>query len=245
MMDSYQSLRQQFQSTLENIQLHGIGSIAGVLESLEIEQKSEARPAEADSLSLSSPNEDSISESVKDQLLEFVNTQEDLKITVNKGRLEEDRNIVIISRYAKSRPDTMILKLTTIKITPTPEPEDTATPTPEAEEDTSHGNPTKGAKSATTENKKKLKGDAVGLTIAGAEKMAGEMAYEYMRKTSAPMRYIEVVSLLVDFSTNLSEVYKVCIDFVKPENTKIYKGNEQLEVSDAFNRAMCFLLDLH
>lgn len=202
MVDSYQrqsnrlqSVQRQFKSTLEDIKEHGTGRIAEILKSIEIEQKSEARPAEAEvvSLSMSSPNEDSISESVKDQLYQFVDTQNNLKITVNKGRVEEDRSIVNISIYAKSRPDTMILKLTTVEMTPTPEPE----------EDTSHGSPTNGAKGATTENKKIIKGDAVGQTIAGAEKMAGEIAYEYMKKTGDPIRYIEVVSLLLDFGTNL------------------------------------------
>lgn len=139
-------------------------------------------PAEA---FMSSPNEDAISECVKDQLTEFVALHDNLKLTVNRGRIEKNTRIVVITRYAKSRPDTMILKLATLE----------ATHPPEAEEDTSSSTHGSGAKvnGATTEHKL----DQVGQTIAGAEKMAGEIAYEYMKKTGEPLHFIEVVSLLV------------------------------------------------
>ena len=50
-----------------------------------------------------------------------------------------------------------------------------------------------------------LRGDQVGQTIAGAEKMAGEIAYEYMKKTGEPLHFIEVVSLLVDFGEKTAQ----------------------------------------
>ena len=149
---------------------------------------------------------------------------------VNRGRIEENTPIVVVTRYAKSRPDTMLLKLATVVATPTPEA------TPEAEEEISS------IKGATTENKLHLKGDQVGQTIAGAEKMAGEIALEYMKKTGEPLRFIDVISLLMDFHERTAQVFKLCVSF-RPNQSKIYKGNESLGISDALNRVVCLLLD--
>lgn len=117
------------------------------------------------SMSMSHPNEDAISECVKDQLVEYLAQYDTLKLTVNRGRIEENTQIVVLTRYAKSRPDTMLLKLATVEATPTPEA------TPEAEEETSsiHGKVDGATKvnGATTENKLRTKGDEVGQTLAG------------------------------------------------------------------------------
>ena len=186
------------------------------------------------SLPMSSPNEDAISECVKDQLVQQLAKYDTLKLTVSRGRIEENTQIVVLTRYAKSRPDTMILKLATVEATPTPEA------TPEAEEETSiNGN----VNGATTENKLHLKVDEVGQTLAGGEKMAGEVAFEYMRETGEPLRSIELISLLVDFRENKAQVFKLCISF-RPRESKIYKGNELLNISDALNRIVCLLLDI-
>lgn len=225
--------QQKFKEALERIQTHGTGEVKSILEQLKRDQMpNTTHPAEA---FMSSPNEDAISECVKDQLTEFVALHDNLKLTVNRGRIEKNTRIVVITRYAKSRPDTMILKLATLE----------ATPTPEAEEGTSsstHGSGDK-VNGATTEHKLLLKGDQVGQTIAGADKMAGEIAYEYMKKTGVPLHYIEVVSLLVDFGEKTAQVFKLCINF-QTKQSNIYKGKKSLGVSDALNRVICLLLNI-
>jgi len=191
--------KQQFKASLQRIQTHGTGEIEGILEQLKGDQMPNTTPPAE--VFMSSPNEDAISECVKDQLVEFVSLHDNLKLTVNKGRIEENTPIVVITRYAKSRPDTMILKSATIEATPTPEAEEGTSSSTQGSEGKVNG--------ATTENKLHLKRDQVGQTIAGAEKMAGEIAYEYMKRTGEHLRFIEVVSLLVDFGEKTAEVFKL------------------------------------
>lgn len=57
-------------------------------------------------------------------MAEFVKLHDNLALTVDKGRIDENTPITVITRYSKSRPDIMILKLATIQATPAPEEEE-------------------------------------------------------------------------------------------------------------------------
>jgi hypothetical protein len=171
-------------------------------------------------------NEDSISASVKDQLMGFLREYPNLSVIANRGRTEGSSRIMIITRYAKSRPDTMILKSV---VSSTGEEE-------EEEEEASSAN--KIPNGVTTENKK---GDPVSQTLAGAEKAAGEIVYDYVRSTGKPVSSVDVYSLLINFTDNEAEVYKLSINFLTSEST-ISRGMEVLSVSKALNRVLHVLL---
>ena len=166
------------------------------------------------------PDENSISSSVKDQMMKFICQHPDLHLhlTANKALTEGASSIMQITRYAKSRPDIMILR--SVMRTDT-------------DEDIPNG--------LTTENKKELgkskKGDPVGQTLAGSEKAAGEIVHQYFRDTGKLISSVIVYSFLIDFTRNEAEVYKVSIDFITSEST-IYRGTTKLPVSEALNRGL-------
>lgn len=171
------------------------------------------------------PDENSISSSVKDQMMKFICQHPDLHLhlTANKALTEGASSIMQITRYAKSRPDIMILR--SVMRTDT-------------DEDIPNG--------LTTENKKELgkskKGDPVGQTLAGSEKAAGEIVHQYFRDTGKLISSVTVYSLLIDFTRNEAEVYKVSIDFITSEST-IYRGTTKLPVSEALNRGLHQLIN--
>lgn len=170
----------------------------------------------ADDEYFDNPNEDDVSKCVKHQVKKCA-AKLGLKVTVNKGRVEPNVGILILTKYAKSRPDTMILRLAIISEEEVP--------------------PCHTPNGASTEHKEKLTGDHVGQTLAGAEKVCGEVTKQFLEEYRVPLYSCEIFSLLVDYSTSKAEVFKVCLDF-SSRDSKIYRGKEPLEVTDAFNRLL-------
>ena len=171
------------------------------------------------------PNEDDVSKCVQQQVQEFASTH-GLKMTVNKARADSDVSVTVLTKFAKSRPDTMILRVATLNSPPRQE---------EEEEEEAATVTVSGASTA------KLTGDHVGQTLAGAEKVCGEVANQYLRVHGVAFKVIEVFSLLIDYSTEEAEVFKVSLNFLEQKSVA-YRGERKLEVSEALNRVLDKLL---
>ena len=176
------------------------------------------------------PNEDDVSKCVQQQVQEFASTH-GLKMTVNKARADSNVGVTVLTKFAKSRPDTMILRIATLNSPPRQEEEE------EEEEEAA----TVTVSGASTEHKAKLTGDHVGQTLAGAEKVCGEVANQYLRVHGVAFTVIEVFSLLIDYSTEEAEVFKVSLNFLEQKSVA-YRGKRKLEVSEALNRVLDKLL---
>ena len=176
------------------------------------------------------PNEDDVSKCVQQQVQEFALTH-GLTMTVNKARAESNVSVTVLTKFAKSRPDTMILRIATLNSPPRQEEEE------EEEEEAA----TVTVSGASTERKAKLNGDHVGQTLAGAEKVCGEVANQYLRVHGVAFAVIEVFSLLIDYSTEEAEVFKVSLNFLEQKSVA-YRGERKLEVSEALNRVLDKLL---
>ena len=88
-----------------------------------------------------------------------------------------------------------------------------------------------------TENNKKIERDFLGQLLGGMEKVAGDIAYEYLRNTVKPNRFdkIQVIGLLMDYLNHECDVYELTMDFVQCRSM-LHHGNHKLEISDAINR---------
>jgi hypothetical protein len=91
---------------------------------------------------------------------------------------------------------------------------------------------------AISENKLKDAMDVLGQLLGGMEKMAGDLAYEYIRSGSEKFQRfnkIQLTGLVMDYREDECEVYELTIDFEK--NLSILHGGQQkLRISDATNR---------
>ena len=86
---------------------------------------------------------------------------------------------------------------------------------------------------ANSENKFKAR-DVLGKLLGGMEKIAGDLAYEYIR-SSAKFQQFQLTGLVLDYSEDQCEVYELTMDF--EENSSIlHSGQQKLCVSDAANR---------
>ena len=166
------------------------------------------------------PNEDDISKCVQQQVQEFALTH-GLTMTVNKARAESNVGVTVLTKFAKSRPDTMILRIATLNSPPRQEEEE--------EEEAA----TVTVSGASTEHKAKLTGDHVGQTL--------EVANQYLRVHGVAFAVIEVFSLLIDYSTEEAEVFKVSLNFLEQKSVA-YRGERKLGVSEALNRVLDKLL---
>ena len=184
------------------------------------------------------PNEDDVSKSVHQQVAQFA-SKNGLNVVVNKARMTENVDILVLTKYAKSRPDMSILRAIALNsIHQNQEVEEEGGGVEEEEEEQK-----KKAVGASTEHKEKLKGDAWGQTLAGTEKICGEVVCDFLRREHKPVTIVEVYSLLIDYQSEEAEVFKVCIDFSKKvDPSKIYRGSNKLKVSDALNRVFHQLL---
>ena len=89
---------------------------------------------------------------------------------------------------------------------------------------------------AISENKLIDARDALGQLLGGMEKIAGDLAYEYIRSVNFQrFNKIQLTGLVMDYRKDECEVHELTIDFEK--NWSILRtGQQKLRISDAANR---------
>ena len=79
--------------------------------------------------------------------------------------------------------------------------------------------------------------DVLGQLLGGMEKIAGDLAYEYIRSSAKFQQFnkIQLTGLVMDYSEDECEVYELTMDFEENLST-LYSGQQKLCISDAANR---------
>ena len=180
---------------------------------------------------LSECNDDGISNNIRKQLLHFAETH-GITVQFNKGRVEHGVPILLLTQYAKSRPD-FVLRLVSIQTKHDENPDD------------GDGIQNKTIV-ASSEHKKAGTLYDVGQLLAGCEKAAGDVTNEYLRVKAEPLHQVNAYAILLDFNENLErdkkcELFEVHIDYTK-ENSNIFRGEETIGIADGLNRVLHILL---
>ena len=98
---------------------------------------------------------------------------------------------------------------------------------------------------ANSENKFKAR-DVLGKLLGGMEKIAGDLAYEYIHSSAKFQQFnkIQLTGLVLDYSEDECEVYELTMDFEENLST-LHSGQQKLCVSDAANRLISILKSAH
>lgn len=179
-------------------------------------------------LPMSECNEDGISENIRQQLLQFARTN-GIVVDFNKARGENQPPIVLVSKYAKSRPD-FIMRLATIQHVP----EDNEAEDTEAE-----------VVAVTTEHKK-TEGDNVGQLLAGAEKAIGDALRTHIARGGGIVKTAIAYALLLNFDKSLlmdgkCQVFQVYMNF-QERTSCVFEGSERISITDGLNRVLHVLV---
>ena len=90
-----------------------------------------------------------------------------------------------------------------------------------------------------TENKNKMNCDVEGQLLAGMEKVAGDLAYQQLRRNKQAkekvFQYIYIYGLVINFDNLKCKPYKLTMDFVS--NSCIFNaGRQELDLDDGITR---------
>ena len=143
------------------------------------------------------------------------------------------------SQYYKSRPDFVVYhpkQTVAWVIQPTVQADKEEM---DVEQDNAHATISAGV----AEFKLKV-GDNLGQLLAGMEKVAGDVAYEVLRKdipaAEKAFETINIYGLLCDFTIRECQVYKLELDFVNTKST-LSKGDEDVPLATAISRLIATL----
>lgn len=143
------------------------------------------------------------------------------------------------SRYYTSKPDLVVYspkKLCGVVIVKKEETEEENHAS--AEEGTEEGEPELYLKGGITENKKTVEKDILGQLLAGMEKVAGDITFEYLsRPDSQRFHKIQITGLVIDYLKDECDAYELIIDFEQNIST-LLRGNKKVNISDAINRLL-------
>ena len=82
------------------------------------------------------------------------------------------------------------------------------------------------------------KKDILGQLLAGMEKVAGDITFEYLsHPDSQRFRKIKITGLVIDCLKDECDAYELIIDFVQNIST-LLRGNKKVNISDAVNRLL-------
>ena len=142
-----------------------------------------------------------------------------------------------VSKYF-SRPDLVIyhpnrLRASIITAPCEEEPEESSHPSDEIE-------PNVTIRGGTTEHKQDISGtkDIMGQLLAGMEKVAGEIALEYIQTSDSPIfTKIEVYGLIVDLEKQVCTAHKLSMD-LDTNSSSLKSSAEELGFSEGINRLL-------
>ena len=79
--------------------------------------------------------------------------------------------------------------------------------------------------------------EVMGQLLGGMEKVAGDLAYEYIRNSANFRQFnkIQLTGLVMDYKKDECEVHELIMDFEK-NSSRLYSGQQKLRISDATNR---------
>ena len=135
------------------------------------------------------------------------------------------------SQYYLSRPDLVLYnpkKLSSVCVG------HTVTEEKETEEESEQNE--QALRGGMTENKKKVERDHLGQLLGGMEKVAGDIAYDYLcNPVCHRFDKIQITGLLMDYLNHECDVYELTMDFVQGRSM-LHHGDHKLEIPDAINR---------
>lgn len=191
-------------------------------------------------LAVSSSNEDDTSKNIKAQVAEFARNN-NIIMSDNKARAEGDPPIILLTKYAKSRPDFM-LKLGVVQQRRDRHPDEDEHDR-EDEYDRSGNIPV----SISSEHKKKDILDHIGQMLAGAEKAVGDAIRVHFESGCNHFTKVHAYSLLMNFdqskaNTEKCELFKIEMNFLE-HKSDIFQGEEPISICDGLNRVLHLLIN--